>query len=315
MTATFVGIDVSKDRLDVHVRPAGTAFAVANDPDGHAELVRRLLPLAPAAIAMEATGGLEFPAAAALAAAGLTPAVVNPRQARDFAKGTGRLAKTDRVDAAALADLAATGRVPARPLPDEQARQFQALADRRRELLAMRVAEANRLGAARSTAVAKDIRAHLAWLDRRLKALDAELAAAVQASPVWRVKDELLRGAPGVGPAVSRALLAGLPELGTLTGKQAAALAGLAPVNRDSGTRRGHRSVGGGRAAVRSALYMAALTASRRNPPLAAAYRRLRDAGKPAKVALIAVARKLLVALNAMLRDGRPWCPEVINAT
>jgi transposase len=219
----FVGLDVSKARLDVHVLPAGTAFAVANDPAGIADLVARLTALAPAAVVLEATGGLAA-AAAALAGAGLPVSLVNPRPARDFAKGFGRLAKTDAVDAATLALFADTVRPQPRPLPDETAAAFTALLVRRRQLLDMRVAEQNRLPAARTAAVRRDIQRHLDWLARQLGRLEADLAAAVQASPVWRAKEDLLRTAPGVGPTVARTLLAELPELGTLSGKQAAAL-------------------------------------------------------------------------------------------
>jgi len=307
----FVGIDVSKACLAVRVSPAGSAFTVASDPDGLAELVARLAALAPAAVVLEATGGLEAAAVAALAGAGLPVCAVNPRQARDFAKGFGLLAKADAVDAAALALFAEKVRPRPRPLPDEQAQAFAALLVRRRQLLEMRVAEQNRLPTARTAAVRRGIQKHIDWLARQLGGLEAELAAAVRASPVWRAKEDLLRGVPGVGPTVARTLLAELPELGTLSGKQVAALAGLAPFARDSGTRRGQRRVGGGRAGVRSALYMASLSAARYNPALRAFYRRLRAAGKLAKVALVAVARKLLVLLNALLRDGRPWNPEL----
>jgi len=309
----FVGIDVSKARLDVHALPAGTAFAVANDPAGVADLLARLAALAPAAVVLEATGGLEAPAVAALAGAGLPVSAVNPRQARDFAKAFGRLAKTDAVDAAALALFAEKVRPRPRPLPDETAEAFTALLVRRRQLVEMRAAEQNRLGAARTAAVRRNVRAHIDWLTGQLDRLEGELAAAVQASPAWRAKEDLLRGVPGVGPTVARTLLAELPELGTLSGKQVAALAGLAPFARDSGTRRGQRSVGGGRAGVRSALYMAALSAARYNPPLRAFRDRLRAAGKAAKVVLVAVARKLLVILNAMLRDHRPWSPGLVK--
>jgi transposase len=311
----FVGIDGSKASLAVHVRPSGAAFTVANDPDGLADLVARLTALAPAAVVLEATGGLEAPAVAALAAAGLPVSAVNPRQARDFAKGFGLLAKTDAVDAAALALFAEKVRPQPRPLPDDQAQAFTAWLVRRRQLLEMRVAESNRLGTARTPAVRRGIQKHLDWLARQLDGLEAELAAAVQASPLWRAQEDLLRGVPGVGPTVARTLLAELPELGTLSGKQVAALAGLAPFARDSGRRRGQRAVGGGRAGVRSALYMASLSAARYNPVLRAFYRRLRAAGKRAKVALVAVARKLLVILNAMLRDHRPWSPEALKTT
>jgi transposase len=308
--APFVGIDVAKDRLDVCARP-GAAFAVANDPAGLADLVARLAPLRPALAVLEATGGFEHAAAAALAAAGIPVAVVNPRQARDFARATGRLAKTDRIDAEGLALFAERVRPQPRALPGEQAREFEALLQRRRQLVEMRVAEQNRLGPAAAAKVRASLQAHVDWLSKQLGKVDQELAAAVEASPVWRAKDELLRGIPGVGPALSRTLLAALPELGTLTRQQAAALAGLAPVSRDSGTRQGRRSIAGGRAEVRSLLYMAALSAARYNPALRAFAGRLRRAGKAAKVRLVAVARKLLVIANAVVRDGRPWDPAL----
>jgi transposase len=310
----FVGIDVSKDHLDVHLRPQAEAFRLANDPDGIAALVARLAPLAPACIVVEATGGLEVPLAAALAAAGLAPALVNPRQARDFAKATGRLAKTDALDAAALAHFAEAIRPAPRRLPDEATQAFTALLTRRRQLLEMRVAEANRLPTAGSAAVRRNLQKHLRWLDAQVQALERDLAAAVKASPLWRAKENLLRGVPGIGPTVALTLLAELPELGTLTRRQVASLAGLAPRNRDSGRFRGQRCIGGGRAAVRSALYMASLSAARYNPVLGAFYRRLRAAGKKAKVALVAVARKLLTIVNAMLREGRAWQPKTVPA-
>jgi len=313
MTATFGGLDVSKDHLDLHVRPAGAAARFANDDAGIAALVARLAAAAPDRVVVEATGGYEAPAVAALAAAGLPVVVVNPRQARDFARATGRLAKTDALDAAALAAFAEAIRPPVRPLPDADARALAALVARRRQLVEMRTAEQNRLGLA-APGVARSIRDHIRWLDRQLDRAGRELAAAVEASPVWRAKDDLLRGVPGVGPVVARTLLADLPELGALTGKQIAALVGLAPVARDSGTRRGQRHIAGGRAGVRSALYLAALSAGRYNPALRAVRDRLRAAGKAAKVALVAVARKLLVLLNAMIRDGRPWNPELVKS-
>lgn len=308
-TSPFVGIDVSKARLDVHLRPSGDAFAVPNDPAGLAGLVARLAPLRPALVVLEATGGFEYAAAAALASADVPVAVINPRQARDFAKATGRLAKTDRIDAETLALFAERVQPPPRPLPDQAARAFEALLGRRRQLLEMRAAEQNRLGTAPTAGVRRSLQAHIDWLSRQLGRVDQELAAAVEASPVWRAKDDLLQSIKGVGPALSRTLLAALPELGSLTRQQVAALAGLAPVNRDSGTRRGSRSIGGGRAEVRSLLYMAALSAARYNPALQAFSERLRRAGKAAKVRLVAVARKLLTIANAVLRDGRPWDP------
>lgn len=311
-TPCCVGVDVSKNHLDVHLRPQGEAFRLTNDPEGIAALVARLVPLAPTCIVLEATGGLEVPAAAALAAAGLIPSLVNPRQARDFAKATGRLAKTDKIDAAALAHFAEAIRPPARPLPDAAAQAFTALLTRRRQLIEMHVAESNRLPTAASTTVRRNIEKHLRWLDSQLKDLDGALAEAVQASPLWRAKEDLLRGVPGIGPTVAFTLLAELPELGTLSRRQIASLAGLAPRNRDSGRFRGQRCIGGGRAEVRSALYMASLSAARHNPLLRVFYQRLRAAGKLAKVALVAVARKLLTIINAMLRDDRAWDPKTI---
>jgi transposase len=311
MTAAFVGIDVSKDHLDVHVRPTGAAARLANDEPGVAALVARMATLAPALVVLEATGGYEAPAVAALAAAGLPVVAVNPRQARRFAEATGRLAKTDRLDAAALAHFAEAVRPDPRPLPDADTHALAALVARRRQLLDMRTAERNRLPLA-APAVAKDIRAHVAWLDRRLAAADRDLAAAVQASPAWRATDDLLRSVPGVGPTVSRTLLAELPELGALSGRRIAALAGVAPVARDSGRKAGARRIAGGRAGARAALYMACLSAVRYNPALRAVYRRLRAAGKAAKVAQVAAMRKLLVILNAMVRDNRRWDPAAV---
>jgi transposase len=309
MTATpcYVGTDVSKDFPDLHARPAGTAERFPNDPAGVAAPAARVAALAPERVVLEATGGYEYPAAAALAAAGAPVAVVNPRQVRDFAKATGRLAKTDALDAAVLAHFAAAVRPEARPLPDADTRRLAELLDRRRQLLATRAMESNRLARAAAPAVRRDIAAHLRWLDGRLGRADRELAAAVEASPVWRANDDLLRSIPGVGPVVSRTLLAEFPELGTLTRQQVAALAGVAPVNRDSGRRRGRRAVAGGRAGVRTAAFQAALSARRHNPGLRAFADRLAAKGKAAKVVLIAVARELLVIANAILRTRRPW--------
>jgi transposase len=304
---TFVGIDVSKDTLDVHVRPLREAFQVANDPAGIADLVARLGPHAPRGIVLEATGGREHAAAAALAAAGLPVAIVNPRHTHNYAKAIGRLAKTDALDAATLAEYAETVHPTPRPLPDETARVFAALLQRRRQLLEMRAAEQNRLGTATATPVRTSLQKHIAYLTDQLHEVDQELGAVIEASPVWRVKDELLQSIKGVGPAVSRTLLAALPELGTLTRQQIAALVGLAPLNRDSGQRKGQRSIRGGRAEVRSVLYMAALSAARYNPALKAFAERLKTAGKAAKVRLVAVARKLLTIANAVLRDAQPW--------
>jgi transposase len=311
MTATFVGIDVSKDHLDVHVRPTGTACRLANDEPGIAAALAHVAAAGPALVVLEATGGYEAPLAAALAAARLPVVVVNPRQARRFAEATGRLAKTDRLDAAALAHFAEAVRPPVRPLADADTQALAALVARRRQLIDMRTAEQNRLPLA-ARAVARGIRAHVAWLDRQLDQVGRELAAAVEASPVWRAKDDLLQSVPGVGPVVSHTLLTELPELGTLSARRVAALAGVAPVAHDSGRHRGTRRIAGGRAGVRSTLYMACLSAVRYNPVLRSFYARLRAAGKAVKVAQVAAMRKLLVILNAMVRDHRRWDPAIV---
>ena len=305
----FVGLDVSKERLDGATR-AGDSFGAANDPAGHAELVGRLRPWGVTLLVLEATGGLELPVAAALAAAGIPVAVVNPRQARDFAKASGRLAKNDRIDAAALAHFAEALRPEARPLPDAQQQAFDALLSRRRQLIDMLTMERNRLGGCVVHRVAADLRTHVDWLQRRLKRAEEDLAEAVRSSPVWRERDDLLRSIPGIGPVASRTLLAALPELGAVTNKQAAALVGVAPRDDDSGKRRGYRRVAGGRADVRTVLYMAALTARRCNPALKAFADRLKAAGKPPKVILTAVTRKLVVIANALVRNGQPWSEE-----
>lgn len=313
--ATFVGLDVSKALLDGHCRPEGAAFQAPNDETGIAAVVTRLQALPPALIVLEATGGLEVPLAAALAAAGLRVAVVNPRQVRDFAKATGQLAKTDAIDAAVLAHFAEAVRPQVRALPDERARQFDAILTRRRQLVEMRVAELNRLATARPKAVRKDLEAHVKYLTRRLTEMDEQLDQLIQASEVWKAKDDLLRSVPGIGKVVSRTLLGALPELGTLSGKKIAALVGVAPIPRDSGTLRGRRSIGGGRGPVRSVLYMAALTAIKHNPILEAFYQRLLAAGKATKVALTAVMRKLLTIINAMIRENQSWDPTLALRT
>jgi transposase len=303
----FVGIDVAKHRLEVHVRPAGEGFALDHGEEEVAALVARLAALEPMLVVLEATGGLEVRLAAALAAAGLPVAVVNPRQVRAFARATGRLAKTDRLDAQAIAHFAEAVRPPVRPLPDEATRHLGALVARRRQLLEMLVAERNRRHAA-APALHGRIDAHLRWLEEALAEIERDLDAAVRASPLWRAKEELLRSVPGIGNVSARTLLAELPELGSLTRRQAAALVGVAPVSRDSGQMRGRRTVWGGRARLRACLYMAAVAAARgSNPMIAGFYRRLRLAGKPAKLALTACMRKLVVTLNAMLRTNTAW--------
>jgi transposase len=303
----FVGIDVAKHRLEVHVRPAGEGFALDHGEEEVAALVARLAALEPMLVVLEATGGLEVRLAAALAAAGLPVAVVNPRQVRAFARATGRLAKTDRLDARAIAHFAEAVRPPVRPLPDEATRHLGALVARRRQLLEMLTAERNRRQAA-APALHGRIDAHLRWLEEALAEIERDLDAAVRASPLWRAKEELLRSVPGIGNVSARTLLAELPELGSLTRRQAAALVGVAPVSRDSGQMRGRRTVWGGRARLRACLYMAAVAAARgSNPAIAGFYRRLRLAGKPAKLALTACMRKLVVTLNAMLRTNTAW--------
>jgi transposase len=307
----FVGIDVSKAQLDVAVRPDGR-FTVPNDEAGIAQVIARLSAEPPARVVVEATGGFEMPLAGALAAAGFPVVVVNPRHVRDFAKAAGKLAKTDTLDAQILARFAEVMRPELRPLPDEQTQTLAAILTRRRQLVEMLTAEKNRLGSARKP-VRKSLRTHITWLERELSHTDSDLAQAIRESPVWREKDDLLRSTPGVGPVLATTLLADLPELGTLTGKQIAALVGVAPLNRDSGTLRGKRTVWGGRAPIRAALYMAALVASRFNPVIRAFYQRLCAAGKAKKVALTACMRKLLIILNAMLKHRTPWRAELVQ--
>ena len=305
----FVGIDVAKHRLDVHVRPSGESFAVPYDEDGVTTLVDRLVALAPELVVLEATGGMEIRIAAALAAAGLPVAVVNPRQVRNFARAAGRLAKNDRLDAEAIARFGEAIRPPVRPLPDEATRRLAALVARRRQLIEMLVAERNRRHAADPSLHGR-IDAHLRWLEEALAELEGDLDRAVRESDVWRAKEELLRSVPGIGNVSARTLLAELPELGCLTRRQAAALVGVAPFSRDSGKLRGRRTVWGGRGALRACLYMAAVAAARgSNPIIVSFYRRLRLAGKPAKLALTACMRKLVVTLNAMLRSNTAWRP------
>lgn len=313
-TAVNVGVDVSKARLDVHVRPSGESWSCGQTAEEHEALALRLAELKPACIVLEATGGLELPVVAVLAAHGLPVAVVNPRQVRDFAKALGRLAKTDRIDAQGLALFGERVQPPMRPLPDEAGAELSALVARRRQLVDMRTMEKNRLHTARGARVRRSIAGIIAALEAQLRDVDNELKSAIQASPLWREKDELLRSVPGIGPGISPMLIAELPELGQLSHKAIAALIGVAPLNRDSGTMRGKRSIWGGRAAVRSVLYMGALVASQHNPVINALYKRLLARGKPKKVALVACMRKLLVMLNAMLRDKQPWRPMATAA-
>jgi transposase len=308
----FVGIDVSKAQLDVALRPTEDQWHVSNDEVGIPGLVERLQAVQPTLIVLEATGGLEVPAAGALAEAGLPVVVVNPRHARDFAKATGRLAKTDPLDAQGLAHFAEAVRPTPRPLPDAQAQALSALLTRRRQLVQMLTAERRRLQTAPQP-IRADIQAHIAWLERRLARTDADLAAGIRSSPLWHAKDEILQSTPGVGPVLSRTLVAELPELGLLNRQKIAALIGVAPLNRDSGTVRGKRAVWGGRAHVRAVLYMSTLAAVRHNSALKAFYERLRAVGKAPKVALTACMRKLLTILNAMLKHQTPWHENYAN--
>jgi transposase len=313
-TPCFVGIDVAKAQLDIALRPTGERWAVANDDAGIAALVARLLALLPTLIVLEATGGYQRAVVAALAAARLPVAVVNPRQARDFAKATGQLAKTDALDARALAHFAEAVRPTPRPLADAQADELRALLARRRQLVTMRTAEQNRLGRAPSRRQT-DIQAHIPWLNECLAMLDDDLDTTLRASPVWREREELLRSGPGMGPVCPRTLRRDLPAWGPLSRQRLAALVGVAPLTRDSGTRRGGRTIWGGRAHVRATPDRSTLVAVRYQAVRNVFSERLRAAGEPAKVALAACMRKLLTILNAMVQHHTPWPPqEVLGA-
>jgi transposase len=311
-SASVVGIDVSQQELVIAVRPTGERWTSGTDPAGLEQLVVRLRALTPQLIVMEATGGYERALAAACAAAALPVAVVNPRQVRAFAQALGRTAKSDAIDADVLAEFGARLQPPPRPVPSAETQALADLVARRRQLLEMLGAERNRLAQTPTGPVARDLRKHIDWLERRLASIDTDLTDRIQRSPVWRVHDNLLQSIPGIGPTVARTLLAELPELGTLNRRAIAALAGVAPFNRDSGQFRGRRVIWGGRRTVRSALYMAALVATRYNPVLAAFYQRLRAAGKPAKVALVAVMRRLLTIANAMIQHQTMWRSEPV---
>ena len=301
-----VGIDVCKAMLDVKAVPVNQTWRFSNDPAGIGELVQVLGAVAPALVVLEATGGLELPVASALEIAGVAVTIINPRQARDFARAIGRLAKTDRIDADLLARFGHTLRPAVRPLKAAEAQQLSALLARRGQLVAMLTAEKNRLGTA-NPVVHNDLQAHIHWLEKRIKDLDKDLDQAVRNTPLWQTQEDLLRSFQGIGPVTSRTLLANLPELGTLNRKQVAALVGVAPFNRDSGTGRGKRCIWGGRVQVRRLLYMATLTAVRHNPVIQAFYKRLRQAGKAPNVALTACMRKVLTILNAMLKHNTSW--------
>lgn len=307
MEKVVVGIDVSKDRLDIAVRPSGEAFVVERNAVGLETLVERLKRLAPHLVALEATGGFETVVAAALAAAELPVVIVNPAQIRAFAKALGKRAKTDPIDAGVIAHFAeATGLVP-RPLPDEATQLLADLVTRRRQIIAMIVAERQREKRAAAKRLKKSIARLIKALEKELTSVDGDIDEAMRSSPAWREKEDLLASVPGIGPVIARTLIAELPELGGLGRKQIAALAGLAPWTRQSGQWRGKSFIGGGRTAVRSALFLGAMVAVRHNPILKTFFDRLVTAGKPKMVALIAVARKLLTILNAIVRDQKPW--------
>jgi transposase len=307
MVPSFVGIDVSKDRLDVHLLPSAEAFAVARDGEGLERLVAALHARAPTLVVLEATGGFEVTVAAALAGAGLPLAVVNPRQIRAFARAVGRLAKTDALDAEVIALFAERVRPEPRPVADDDARALAELVARRRQVVEMIGMEANRRRQTRNAKVRRMIDATLKALQAQLAELDRDLDDAVRGCPAWRAKEDLLTSVPGVGPITARTLIAGLPELGALDRRRLAALVGIAPINRDSGLVRGHRAIAGGRTAVRNVLYMATLTAIRWNPVLKRHYQQLVERGRPKKVAIVACMRRLLTMLNAILRTDSPW--------
>ncbi len=303
---TCVGIDVSKARLDVHRLPSGEAFAVARDGKGLESLVERLTALDVSLIVLEATGGFETTVAAALTGAGLPLAVVNPRQIRSFAKALGKLAKTDAINAEVIALFADKVRPQARPLPTSDARALGELVARRRQIVEMIGIEANRRRHAAGKRLAKTIDLHLAFLEKELAAVDADIDTDVRASPAWRETEDLLASVPGVGPVTARTLIAELPELGGVDRRKLAALVGVAPFNRDSGAWRGHRRIGGGRTSVRNVLYIAALAAIRHDPVIRATYQRLVNRGRPKKVAIVACIRQLLTILNAIVRPKSP---------
>lgn len=302
----YVGIDVAKASLDIAVHSSGRRWKFSNDDSGISQALACLRELTPTLVVLEATGGNEVPLTVALAVAGIPVVVVNPRQIRDFARATGRLAKTDTLDAQVMAHFAAAVRPTPRSLPDAQAQEFKDILTRRRQVVEMITAEKNRLGTARQP-VRGRIQDHITWLEQELANIDGELKRCIQQSPLWREKDNLLRSAPGVGPVLSATLLTELPELGTLNRREIAALVGVAPLNRDSGTLKGKRTVWGGRATVRAVLYMGTLVATRCNPVIRTFYQRLCATGKGKKVALTACMRKLLIILNAMLRHRTPW--------
>jgi transposase len=311
MTDKTVGIDVSKLNLDVAVLPGGEELSVTNDHIGCTELASKLKAISPKLIVLEATGGLENLVTGILVAAGLPVVVVNPRQVRDFAKATGKLAKTDRLDAKVIAHFGQAINPEPRPFKDDEAQVLTAMITRRRQIVDMITAERNRLSGSHDS-VKKDIRETIEWLQKRLKDIDDDLAKTISENVAWKAKADILKSCKGIGPVVSTTILCSLPELGTLTRREITALVGVCPYNRDSGTMRGKRAIFGGRAAVRAVLYMAALSAVRSNPAIKAFYTRLRQAGKLCKVAVVACMRKLLTILNAMLKNMKRWDPQFI---
>ena len=306
----FVGIDVSKTTLDVCIEPMGQALHVAYDEAGIAQIASRLKEVGPTLIVLEATGGLEVRIATELASLGLPVAVINPRQARDFAKATGQLAKTDQVDAMVLAAFASAIRPQVRPLKDADTRALDDMVSRRRQLIDMRVQETLRLNTAVSKPMQKSLGKHITWLDKQIAEVDHDLTKRLKESDVWRAKDDLLRGIPGVGTVTSRTMLAKCPELGTLNRREIAALTGVAPLANDSGKHRGKRFIWGGRADVRAVLYMAAVSAMRCNDAIREFAERLKKAGKPPKVVIVACMRKLLTIMNSMIKNNAPWNPK-----
>lgn len=306
----FTGIDVSKATLDVCIEPQGQALHVAYDEAGIAQIASRLKEVNPALIVLEATGGLEVRIATELASLGLPVAVINPRQARDFAKATGRLAKTDQVDAAVLAAFGRAIRPQVRPLKGADTRALDDMVSRRRQLIDMRVQETLRLNTAASKPMQKSLGKHIAWLDKQIAEVDRDLTKRLKDSDVWRAKDDLLRGIPGVGSVTSWTLLAKCPELGTLNRREIAALTGVAPLANDSGKHCGKRFIWGGRADVRAVLYMAAVAAMRCNDAIRVFAERLKKAGKPPKVVIVACMRKLLTIMNSMIKNNAPWNPK-----
>lgn len=302
----FIGIDVSKDNLEVFVKPLGQRPAFAQTEDGLLLMVDFVQSFSPRLVVLEATGGLERAAVGALGAKGLPVVVINPRQIRDFAKAKGILAKTDKLDAEVIAEFAEAIRPEIRPLKPQETQELEALVTRRRQVVQMITAEKERLPTA-VRAAKKDIEAHIQWLEKRRDKLNKDLERKIQNTPLWRAKDEILQSPKGVGPVLSHMLLAKMPELGTLNRKQAGKLVGVAPLNRDSGKFRGKRKVWGGRAEIRAVLYMATMSAIRSNPVIRVFYQRLIEAGKPHKVAVTACMRKLLTILNAMVKNNTPW--------